>query len=168
MPERDAAVLVVGAGPTGLVLALVLARRGVAVRVADRKPGPSVESRAIGVQARTLELYRALGLSDRVVAAGLPIEGVQLRVEGRMRARLSLRGMGRGISPYPYLLSYPQDAHERMLLAALAAAGAARCARGWGSASRADRRRGTSTSRISRRGSRGGRRSPGWAGGASR
>jgi 2-polyprenyl-6-methoxyphenol hydroxylase-like FAD-dependent oxidoreductase len=59
MRESDASVLVVGAGPTGLALALVLARMGVPVRIVDRKPGPSRESRALGVQARTLELYRA-------------------------------------------------------------------------------------------------------------
>ena len=125
MRERDPVVLVVGAGPTGLVLALVLARMGVAVRIVDRKPGPSRESRALGVQARTLELYRALGLSDRVVAAGLPMEAAEVRVEGRLRAALPLGRMGQGISPFPYLLIYPQDVHEPMLIAALAEAGVA-------------------------------------------
>ena len=50
------AVLVVGAGPTGLALALCLARAGVAVRVVDRDAQPATTSRAIGIQARTLEL----------------------------------------------------------------------------------------------------------------
>ncbi len=68
MPKHDAAVLIVGAGPSGLVLALVLARLGVAVRIVDRRTGPAKESRALGMQALTLELYRALGLSGRVVA----------------------------------------------------------------------------------------------------
>lgn len=125
MPESDTAVLIVGAGPTGLVLALVLARMGVAVRVVDRKPGPSRESRALGVQARTLELYRALGLSNRVVAEGLPMEAGEIRVEGRPRARLPIGHMGQGVSAFPYLLIYPQDVHEPMLIAALAEAGRA-------------------------------------------
>lgn len=123
MSERDAAVLLVGAGPTGLVLALVLARLGVAVRVVDRKPGPSRESRALGVQARTLELYRSLGLSERVLAHGLAMDAAEIRVEGRPRARLPIGRMGEGISRFPFLLIYPQDVHEPMLIEALAAAG---------------------------------------------
>ncbi|TNC64915.1 FAD-dependent monooxygenase [Rubellimicrobium roseum] len=123
MRERDASVLVVGAGPTGLVLALVLARMGVAVRIVDRKPGPSRESRALGVRARTLELYRALGLSDRVVAAGLLMKAGEVWVEGQPRAVLPLGRMGQGISPFPYLLIYPQDAHKPMLISALAEVG---------------------------------------------
>ncbi len=125
MRESDASVLVVGAGPTSLVLALVLARMGVAVRIIDRKPGPSRESRALGVQARTLELYRALGLSDRVVGAGLPMETGEVRVEGRPRATLPLWRMGEEVSAFPYLVIYPLDVHEPMLIAALAEAGVA-------------------------------------------
>ena len=123
MRERDASVLAVGAGPTGLALALVLARMGVAIRIVDRKPGSSRESRALGVQAPTLELYRALGLSDRVVTEGLPMKSAELRVEGRPRATLPLGSMGQGVSAFPYLLIYPQDVHEPMLIAALAEAG---------------------------------------------
>ena len=115
MRERDPAVLVVGAGPTGLVLALVVARMGVPVRIVDPQAGPSRESRALGVQARTLELYRALGLSDRVVAAGLPMKSAEVRVEGQPRAALPVGRMGEGISPFPYLLIYPQDVHEPMV-----------------------------------------------------
>ena len=108
MRERNASVLVVGVCPTGLVLALVLARMGVAVRIIDRKPGPSRESHALGVQARTLELYRALGLSHPVVTEGLPVETAQVRVEGRPWDILPLGGMGQGVSAFPYLLIYPQ------------------------------------------------------------
>lgn len=123
MRKAETSVLVVGAGPSGLVLALVLARLGVAVRIVDRKAGPSRESRALGVQARTLELYRALGLSDRVLANGIPMDVGEIRVEGRTRARLPIGRMGQGVSPFPYLLIYPQDVHEPMLIAALAEAG---------------------------------------------
>ena len=54
----DAEVLVVGAGPTGLVLALWLTRLGVRVRIIDKTAEPGTTSRAVAVQARTLELYR--------------------------------------------------------------------------------------------------------------
>src|SRR6059058_5600034 len=63
-------VLIAGAGPTGLVLALWLTRCGVRVRIIDKTPEPGTTSRAIGVQARTLELYRQIGLADDVVARG--------------------------------------------------------------------------------------------------
>ena len=58
----DTDVLVVGAGPTGLMLANQLARRGVRALIVDRHAGPALQTRALGVQARTLEIYAHLGL----------------------------------------------------------------------------------------------------------
>ena len=116
-------VLVVGAGPTGLVLALSLARRGVRVRLVDRKDGPAPESRAMGVQARTLEFYRQFGFADDVVARGVPAGTVHFREGGKDVARFSLRDMGEGVSPYPFLLCFPQDEHERVLVGHLEAIG---------------------------------------------
>ena len=63
-------VLISGAGPTGLVLALALAKQGVRPCIIDRAAGPGTTSRAMAVQARTLELYRPLGLAEEVAAAG--------------------------------------------------------------------------------------------------
>ena len=57
-------VLIIGAGPTGLVLALWLAKLGVTVRIIDKTAAPGTTSRALAVQARTLELYRQLDLTD--------------------------------------------------------------------------------------------------------
>jgi 2-polyprenyl-6-methoxyphenol hydroxylase-like FAD-dependent oxidoreductase len=116
-------VLVAGAGPTGLVLALWLARAGARVRIVDQAAEPGTTSRALGVQARTLELYRQIGLADAVVARGVPVEHVHLWVHGRQAAHGPLGEMGRGLSPFPYLLIYPQDEHERLLIERLGAAG---------------------------------------------
>ena len=66
----DTDVLVVGAGPTGLMLANQLVRRGVGVRIIDRHPGPSLQTRALGVQARTMEIYAKLGIADRALELG--------------------------------------------------------------------------------------------------
>src|SRR5262245_44151728 len=63
-------VLIVGAGPTGLMLANQLARRGVRVEIVDRHAGPAEQTRAMAVHARTLEIYAKLGLADRAVALG--------------------------------------------------------------------------------------------------
>src|SRR3954453_7686673 len=112
----DAPVLIVGAGPTGLVLALWLAKAGIPVRIIDRSAKPGTASRAAGVQARTLEFYHQLGIAREVVDAGLPFAAANLWVRGRKAARVPFGDMGRGISPYPYMLMYPQDEHERLLI----------------------------------------------------
>jgi 2-polyprenyl-6-methoxyphenol hydroxylase-like FAD-dependent oxidoreductase len=97
-------VLIVGAGPTGLVLALCLTRLGVAVRIIDKASEPGTTSRALGVHARTLEFYRQLGISSAVVAAGIKSEGVNLWVGGAKEARVPLTQMGEGQTKFPYLL----------------------------------------------------------------
>lgn len=118
-------ILIVGAGPTGLVLALALARRGCPVRIIDKAPGPGTASRALAVHARTLELYDQLGLADHVVGNGIPIRSIRLREAGMAVATIDIAAMGGDLSPFPYLLSYPQDDHERFLVAELARLGVA-------------------------------------------
>ena len=63
-------VLIVGAGPTGLTAGLELSRMGVPVRLIDKRKAPATTSRAIGVQARTLELFEQLGLAEEMVRLG--------------------------------------------------------------------------------------------------
>ena len=108
-------ILIVGAGPTGLILALSLARRAVPFRIIDRHSGPGQSSRAMAVQARTLEFYRQLGFAEEIVARGIKMETLHLRQAGREFARLTLGNLGEGLSPYPFILSFPQDVHERFL-----------------------------------------------------
>ncbi len=109
-------VLVAGAGPTGLVLALWLARQGVGVRIVDKTAGPGTTSRAVVVHARTLELYRQLGLADEVVKAGTPNPGINLWVRGKRRAHIEFGDAGAGLTPYPFILVFPQDRHEKLLI----------------------------------------------------
>jgi 2-polyprenyl-6-methoxyphenol hydroxylase-like FAD-dependent oxidoreductase len=116
-------VLVVGAGPTGLVLALWLARLGVRVRIVDKAPQPGTTSRALAVHARTLELYEQLGLAETVVAHGHKVPAVNLWVKGRTEARVSFQDIGEGLTAYPFLHIYPQDEHEKLLIGRLEAAG---------------------------------------------
>jgi 2-polyprenyl-6-methoxyphenol hydroxylase-like FAD-dependent oxidoreductase len=119
----DRQVLIVGAGPTGLVLALWLTRLGVRVRIIDKTAEPGTTSRAVAVQARTLEFYRQVDLSGAVVEAGVKVAAANLWVGGAKAARLPLGRMGEGLSPFPYALTYPQDAHERLLIERLDALG---------------------------------------------
>src|SRR5213595_3884278 len=113
--ETDTDVLVVGAGPTGLMLANQLARRGVRVRIIDRHAGPSLQTRALGVQARTLEIYSHLGIVDRALELGKRATGGNIWVQGRRAARIPLGDIGRDLSPYPFLLILGQDDNERLL-----------------------------------------------------
>jgi 2-polyprenyl-6-methoxyphenol hydroxylase-like FAD-dependent oxidoreductase len=115
----DTDVLVVGAGPTGLMLANQLARRGVRSLILDRHPGPSLETRALGVQARTLEIYAHLGIVERALELGKRATGANMWAQGRRAARLPLGDIGRGLSPYPFLLILGQDDNERLLGEAL-------------------------------------------------
>jgi 2-polyprenyl-6-methoxyphenol hydroxylase-like FAD-dependent oxidoreductase len=123
MPQRPTDVFIVGAGPTGLLLALVLARLGVSVRVVDKTAGPGTTSRALAVQARTLELYHQLDLADEAIRRGLVLDGVNLWRRGERAARVELGDIGKGESPYPFGLIFPQDEHEKLLIERLEALG---------------------------------------------
>src|SRR6201993_3614106 len=123
MPRSE--VLIVGAGPTGLVLALWLTKLGVKVRIIDKTAEPGTTSRALAVQARTLVLYRQLDLTEAVVAAGHRGPAVNLWVKGEAAARLAFETVGSGLTPYPFLHIFPQDQHERLLIERLQALGVA-------------------------------------------
>ena len=112
----DTDVLIAGAGPTGLVLALWLQRLGVRVRIVDKAAEPGTTSRALVVHARTLELYHQIGIAEAVAAQSLRFVAINLWVRGSKRARVFLGDMGAGVSPYPYILIFPQDQHERFLI----------------------------------------------------
>jgi 2-polyprenyl-6-methoxyphenol hydroxylase-like FAD-dependent oxidoreductase len=116
-------VLIVGAGPTGLMLALWLVRLGVGVRIIDRAARPGTTSRALVVHARTLEFYRQLGLANDFIARALPFDAVNLWVRGRHRARAAFGDSGRGLSPFPGMWIVPQDEHEEFLIERLRAEG---------------------------------------------
>ena len=120
---RHSDVLVVGAGPTGLALALWLVRLGIKVRIIDKAPEPGATSRALVVHARTLEYYRQLGIADDVLARGVKFTAANIWVRGRQVGRIPFGDIGVGISAFPYMLIFPQDEHERLLIAHLEALG---------------------------------------------
>lgn len=111
----DTDVLVVGAGPTGLMLANQLVRRGVRTMIIDRHAGPSLETRALGVQARTMEIYAQLGVVDRVLALGKRGNGGNIWADGERRARVALSDAGDQVTPYPFILILGQDDNERIM-----------------------------------------------------
>ena len=122
LPTTDTDVLVVGAGPTGLMAGLVLARRGVPAVVVDRKAGPTRESRALAVQARTMEVYDQLGLADEVVAGSYRATRIQVGPGGGFLG-FGFEQAQRGATRYPGLHVFEQSRNEELLVAALAGAG---------------------------------------------
>jgi 2-polyprenyl-6-methoxyphenol hydroxylase-like FAD-dependent oxidoreductase len=112
----DPSVLIVGAGPTGLVLALWLTKQGVSVRITDNTAEPGTTSRALAVHARTLELYEQLDLAEPIVAKGYTVPGFRLWVGGREAARVLFEEIVSDLTPYGFLHIFPQDEHERLLI----------------------------------------------------
>jgi 2-polyprenyl-6-methoxyphenol hydroxylase-like FAD-dependent oxidoreductase len=92
-----------------------LGRRGVRTVIIDRHPGPSVQTKALGVQARTLEIYARLGIAERALELGTRTTGANMWTGGRKAARVPIGDIGRDLSPYPFLLILGQDDNERLL-----------------------------------------------------
>jgi len=123
MTILDTQVLIVGAGPTGLTLALWLKRLGVQIRIIDKSEGPGGTSRALAVQARTLEFHRQIGIVDDVLSAGVRLNQLTMRTPKGIAAEIPLSAFGQGVTRYAFAFALPQDIHERVLLGHLQEAG---------------------------------------------
>ncbi|MBN3763594.1 FAD-dependent monooxygenase [Burkholderia sp. Ac-20365] len=115
---EDADVLVVGAGPVGLLLGIELQRAGVAVRVIDQMPSRNFFCKALGITPRTLEIFDDVGIVDRAIEAGVWLTGVETWVDGAMVPARSMHLPTQGL-PYGSL-SLAQYETERLLEAAFA------------------------------------------------
>jgi 2-polyprenyl-6-methoxyphenol hydroxylase-like FAD-dependent oxidoreductase len=115
-------VLVVGAGPCGLAAALELTRLGIPVRILDKNPTATKESRAVAVNPHTLDLLEPSGATERLLAAGVRIVGARLVVDGRVRAEFD---PGRIPHRFKFILGLAQNETERVLAECLFARGVA-------------------------------------------
>lgn len=114
--ERHTKVLISGAGPSGLMMAAQLLRYGIQPIIIDDKLGPTDQSKALAVQARSLEIYRQMGIINQVIPNGKPTQGLSFNQGGRQMASLSLSNIGEGMTPFPYVFLYQQSKNERVLL----------------------------------------------------
>jgi 2-polyprenyl-6-methoxyphenol hydroxylase-like FAD-dependent oxidoreductase len=108
-------VLIVGAGPTGLSLACQLARYDIDFVIIDQKSGVTSKSKAIGVQARTMEIYDQLGIAPQAINQGQIAGKIRLLAKGKICGEVDLSDMGRDLSPYPYLFVLEQSKNEKLL-----------------------------------------------------
>ena len=109
-------VLIVGAGPTGMTAALEFARYGIPVRLIEKTAEPATTSRAIGVQARTLELFEQRGMVDQMVARGNKGLAGSIYDGGNRIFRLEFSLID---SKYNYMLFISQAETEAVLREAL-------------------------------------------------
>lgn len=108
-------VLIVGAGPTGLALACQLIRYCIDFTIIDKKETTTPHSKAIGVQARTLEIYEQIGIADELIGQGTIAEAARMIESGKIRGEIVFNDIGKAMSPYPFFLIVEQGIHERIL-----------------------------------------------------
>jgi 2-polyprenyl-6-methoxyphenol hydroxylase-like FAD-dependent oxidoreductase len=107
--------IIVGAGPTGLALACQFIRYNIDFVIFDKKETTTPHSKAIGVQARTLEIYEQINLSNKLIEQGARAEKARMIVGGEVRGEADFAEMGKGMSPYPFVLLLEQGKHEKIL-----------------------------------------------------
>jgi 2-polyprenyl-6-methoxyphenol hydroxylase-like FAD-dependent oxidoreductase len=108
-------VIIVGAGPTGLSLACQLLRYGIDFVIVDKNDGITPYSKAIGVQARTLEIIDQIGLAKEAVARGTIADKARLLIDGEVRGEIDFSNIGKGFSPFPFVLMLEQSKTEQLL-----------------------------------------------------
>jgi 2-polyprenyl-6-methoxyphenol hydroxylase-like FAD-dependent oxidoreductase len=108
-------VLIIGAGPTGLSLACQLLRYGIDFVIVEKNAGLTPYSKAIGVHARTLEIFDQIGLAQEAVASGTIADRARLLIDGEIRGELDFSDIGKGLSPFPFVLMLEQSKTEQLL-----------------------------------------------------
>src|SRR5215471_17272340 len=114
-PTINTDILIVGAGPTGLSLACQLVRYNIDFVILEKNDGITPYSKALGVHARTLEIYEQIGLARKAIEQGAVAEKGRMLVGGEVRGEIDFSNIGEGLSLYPYVLMLEQSKNERLL-----------------------------------------------------
>ena len=113
-PTVKTDVIIVGAGPTGLTLAVQLTRYGIPFVIFDQKESVTDLSKALVVHARTLEIYDQVGLAQEAVKGGAVVQKGILMNDGKVSANLDFSDIGTQLSPFPFFLMFEQSKNERL------------------------------------------------------
>lgn len=113
-------VIIIGAGPTGLSLAAQLLRYRIDFVILERNAHTTPLSKAVVVQARSLEIFDELGLSEKALQQGRLTTALNMFYKGRRKAFVDINGLGEGLSPFPFALSLEQSKTEALLASYLA------------------------------------------------
>src|SRR5215472_15424101 len=117
----DSQVLVVGAGPAGLFMAAELNRHGISCRIVDKNDGPTHDTRAASIQARTLEILESVSLADEFVQAGnICHAAATYTSDHKLIKYLTFDELD---SAFPFVLQLPQSQTERIVSRYLARLG---------------------------------------------
>ncbi|MEY3966339.1 MAG: hypothetical protein RL263_1508, partial [Bacteroidota bacterium] len=109
-------VVIIGAGPTGLMLANQLKRFDIDFLILDTKTGPTNQSRALAVSARSMELYQQLGLAELVSEESTEVKGFEIFQNGKAKASVNLENLGKGLSDFPnFMNAFEQSKNENLL-----------------------------------------------------
>lgn len=116
MKSSTIPVLIIGAGPTGLMAAAQLQRFGIPYRIIEKRKGTTTFSKALGVQARTMEIYEQMGLLEKAIPLGVPVQKVEIMVKGKYVQTMPLGEAGADFTAFPYLFVLEQSRNEELLL----------------------------------------------------
>jgi len=120
MDKAKRKILIVGAGPVGLAAAVELARRGFKPRIIDKSEGPAIESRALGVNARTLEILEPCGATKKMIERGLKVRRMNFWDLPKLIFSIPIEKLQ---NRYNFMLALPQDDTERVLMEVLGGLG---------------------------------------------
>src|SRR5687767_6127847 len=113
-------VIIIGAGPTGLSLAVQLLRYNIDFVILEKKLKTTHLSKAVVIQARTLEIFHETALAEKAIAQGRLTTAFNMYYKGRRKLKLDIAGLGRGMSNFPFALSLEQSKTEKLLVDHLA------------------------------------------------
>ncbi len=113
-------VIIIGAGPTGLSMAAQLLRLNIDFVILEKNAEATTLSKAIVVQARTLEIFQELGIAENAIEGGRVTTALNLFNKGKKVTAININGLGEGLSPFPFALSFEQSKTEKLLAAYLA------------------------------------------------
>jgi 2-polyprenyl-6-methoxyphenol hydroxylase-like FAD-dependent oxidoreductase len=114
--RANTSVLIIGAGPTGLLAASQLARLGTKFRIIEKNSGPNRQSRALAIHAGSMEIFNQMGIAEQFLNLGVKVQAVNYMVKGKVQKRIPLSEFGKGLTKFPFLLVVEQSKTEKILV----------------------------------------------------